>query len=284
MSVIILDYKPKSSIILVSMASIATQLEGTQLSDLSDEYLKDVCRLRQDEIDYIRSLPAQQLSTLIPLVLALGKKKKAAEVAAMLPFIAEVNENGCRRCVMITDGERCVHYGDKDVPICKKHYKDAKMLGNHFGSPMLRETYKRFYEDPNKLRCDAELTLMRTMLASLLQRITDDNLNIEVIAGVTSMCEKITMVVERMGKIEKITPEHLNLLMQQMTEVASKYIPADKLEDFANDIEKISVEPNKITQLIPYEPGNSVEVDGKQVIIDIQKRALVETAARMGVE
>jgi hypothetical protein len=184
---------------------------------------------------------------------------------------------------MITDGERCRHYGDKNVPVCKKHYKDAKMIGNHFGSPMLRETYKRFFEDPNKMRCDGELTLMRTMLASLLQRITDENLNIEVIAGVTTMCDKITMVIERMGKIEKITPEHLNLLMQQMTEVAAKYIPADKLEEFAADVERISVEPDKITQRIPYEPGNEVEVNGHKVEI-IQKRALVETASRMGIE
>lgn len=266
-----------------SMASIATHLEGTQLSDLSDEYLKETCRLTQDEIDYIRKMPAQQLSTLIPLVMMIGKKA-AALAAPKLPFIPEINERGCRRCVMITDHERCRRYGDKDVPVCKEHYKDAKMLGNHFGSPMLRETYKRFYEDPNKMRCDSELTLMRTMLASLLQRINDDNLNIELIAGVTTMCDKITTVVERMGKIEKITPEHLNLLMQQMTEVAAKYIPADKLEQFAEDIEKISVEPNKLTQRIPYEPGAEIEVNGKTVVVDMQKRALVETAARMGVE
>lgn len=265
------------------MASIATQLDGTQISDLSDKYLKDTCRLTQDEIDYIRKMPSQQLSTLIPLVVAIGKKK-AEQVAKTLPFIAEINEQGCRRCVMLQDGQRCLRYGDKNVPVCKEHYKDAKMIGNHFGSPMLRETYKRFYEDPNKMRCDSELTLMRTMLASLLQRVTDDNLNTEVIAGIAAMCDKITIVVERMGKIEKITPEHLNLLMAQMTEVASKYIPADKLEAFADDIEKISVEPNKLTQLVPYEPGNTIEVEGKQVIIDIQKRALIETAARMGVE
>lgn len=265
------------------MASLATHLEGTQISDFSDEYLKTTCRLTQDEIDYIRKMPAQQLSTLIPLVMMIGKKQ-AKEVAASLPFIPEIDEQGRRRCVMITDGERCRRYGDKDVPVCKQHYKDAKMIGNHFGSPLLRETYKRFYEDPNKMRCDGELTLMRTMLASLLQRITDDNLNIEVIAGVTSMCDKITVVIERMGKIEKITPEHLNLLMQQMTEIAAKYIPADKLEEFAAAVEKISVEPDKLTQRIPYEPGAEIEVSGEKVVIDIQKRALVETAARMGIE
>jgi len=265
------------------MASIATQLEGTQISDLSDAYLKETCRLTQDEIDYIRKMPAQQLSTLIPLVMMIGKQK-AKQAAELLPFIAEVDERGRRRCVMLINGERCRNYGDKDVPVCKKHYKEAKMLGNHFGSPLLRETYKRFYEDPNKMRCDGELSLMRTMLASLLQRITDDNLNIEVIASVTAMCDKITVVIERMGKIEKITPEHLNLLIQQMTEVAAQFIPADKLEDFAAAVEKISVEPDKLTQRIPYEPGAEIEVNGEKVVIDIQKRALVETAARMGVE
>lgn len=268
---------------MAKLRELETVLEGTQLSDLSDDYLHNVCELTIEQIAHIRSVPRQQLSTLIPLLLAVGKKKLTSKMVESLPFIAEINERGHRRCVMKIDGVRCEKYGDKDVPVCKEHYKDAKMLGNHFGSPLLRETYKRFYEDPNKMRCDSELTLMRTMLASLLQRITDDNLNIELIAGVTSMCDKITSVVERMGKIEKLTPEHINLLMQQMTEVAAKYIPADKLEEFASDVEKISVEPNKLTQRIPYQPGAEVEINGKQVEITVQQRALVETATRMGV-
>jgi hypothetical protein len=268
---------------MAKLRELETVLDGTQLSDFTDEYLKETCKLTSEQIAYIRGVPRQQLSTLIPLLKAVGKQR-VPEVVESLPFIAEINERGHRRCVMKIDGVRCEKYGDKDVPVCKEHYKDAKMLGNHFGSPILRETYKRFYEDPNKMRCDSELTLMRTMLASLLQRITDDNLNIELIAGVTSMCDKITSVVERMGKIEKLTPEHINILMQQMTEVAAKYIPADKLEAFAVDIEKISVEPNKLTQRIPYQPGAEVEVNGKPVEITVQKRALVETAVRMGVQ
>lgn len=258
---------------------LETVLEGTQVTDLDDTYLHDVCGLTSIEIATLRSLPKQDVSTLIPLVIAIGKER-AKNVP--LPFIPEVNTKGYRRCVHV-DKARCERYGTKDIPVCRKHREKAKMLGNHFGSPMLRETFRQFHEDPHKLQCTSELSLMRTMLAALLHRITDDNLNIEVIAGVTTMCEKITQVIERIGKIEKVTPEHLSLLMKQMTEVAAKYIPAEKLEEFANDVENISLEPKQLSQLIPYLPGNEVDVNGEKTVISIQKKALIETAARMGV-
>lgn len=264
-------------------ATLATELEGTQIADLTDTFLADTCGLNKADIAMLRSLPPAQLSSAIPLVIALGKARADAAIAK-LPFQPELSTSGKRRCVYVDEtGTRCDKHGDADVPICKRHQKKAIMLGSHFGSPRLRETFKAFHEDPNKMNCTAELALMRTMLASLLGRITDDNLNIEIIGGVAAMCDKITVVIERIGKIEKVTPEHLNLLMTQMAEVASKYIEPEKLEAFAADVEAISLEPDKISQRSPYMPGNDVDVMGVPQPISVQKRALIETANRMGI-
>jgi hypothetical protein len=137
--------------------------------------------------------------------------------------------------------------------------------------------------DPQKLNCFSELALMRTMLASLLQRVSDENANMEVIGGITAMCDKITVVVERISKLEKVTPEHLNALMKALTEVAIKFIPAEQVESFADEVEKISIEPDALIQVKPYVPGEEVEVNGRKEIVTTQKRALLETAERMGI-
>jgi len=266
-----------------SVQSLATELNGDQLPDLSDEALRQ-CGLSPQKIRFIRSLPVQQLSTLIPLVMAIGKEAARDVVdSGVLPFTAEIDINGHRRCAYERNGKRCTKYGTTDIPICNNHMEKAKMLSSHFGSPKLRETFDRFNNDPNKMSCTAELSLMRTMLATLLSKINDDNINIEIMAGVTAMCDKITVVVERLSKLEKVTPEHLNLVMKAMTDVAVQFISPEKLEDFAACVERISIEPNTLVQKSLYEPGQSITVNGKESVISIQKRALLETAERMGI-
>lgn len=262
--------------------SLTTQLDGTQMSDLTDAQLFNA-GLDPDQIKYLRSLPSGDLSSMIPLVLSIGDRK-ASQIQDKLPFVPEIDHRGHRRCVYVNrDGNRCGRYGDADIPICSRHTGKAMMLGTHFKSKMLRDTFQGFYNDPQKLNCFSELALMRTMLAAILQRVSDENANMEVIGGITAMCDKITVVVERISKLEKVTPEHLNALMKALTEVAIKYIPAEQVESFADEVEKISIEPDALIQVKPYMPGEEVEVNGRKEIVTTQKRALLETAERMGI-
>ena len=226
---------------------------------------------------------------MIPLVVAAGKKK-AEHIQEILPFKPEIDTSGRRRCVYIgPDGARCDRYGDANTPVCTKHKHKAAVLGTYFASPTLRQTYDAFAASPDKIKADGELALMRTMLASLLSKITDDNLNIELIAGITTMCEKITQTIDRISKLEKITPEQLQNLMRAMVNIASDYVPQEKLDEFATRIENLNLDSSNV-QLTPgihYMPGE--ELDGVKVAAKVsddvlmQKQTLIDVALKMGI-
>lgn len=269
---------------------LTNKLDATQLQAMSDEELMRL-GLGVSEIQTLKSLPTTQLSSMIPLVIAAGKEKAAA-IADTLAFIPEIDVNGNRRCVYVNrNGVRCEHYGDKNIPVCKAHRKHAASLGTYFQSSKLRDTFAAFATSGEKLRADGELALMRTMLATLLSKIDDDNANIEVIASVTAMCDKITQVVERISKIEKLTPEHMERMMKAIVELAAAYIPADKLEEFAGKVEAINVDKDAITADGNFMPGDVVdgkviEAEQAEVIVEppdlTVKKALLETAQRFG--
>lgn len=267
--------------------SLAKSLDVTQLASLPDNDLITL-GLTEDEIVTLRSLPTSRLSSMIPLVVAAGRKK-AEHIQDLLPFLPEIDANGNRRCVYVDgSGCRCEKYGDKNTPVCRKHATKAQSLGSYFASPSLRQTYEAFITSPDKMKADGELALMRTMLAALLSKLNDDNLNIELIAGVTTMSEKITQVVDRISKIERITPEHLQNLMKKMVDIAADFIEPSRLADFAARIEKINLNESTVhmTDGVKYMPGE--KLDGTTLgTIDqsvlMQKSALLEAASSLGV-
>jgi hypothetical protein len=267
--------------------SLTKELDVTQLASFPDDKLVSL-GLTADEITTLRSLPPTHISSMIPLVVAAGKRK-AAQLQSILPYTPEVDVDGRRRCVYVdSKGNRCEHYGDKNTPVCKRHAAKAQSLGSYFQSPSLRQTYESFMSSPDKMKADGELALMRTMLATLLSKVNDDNLNIELIAGITTMSEKITQVVDRIAKIERITPEHLQNLMKKMVDIAADFIPADKLPEFAAKIEAINLNDSTVHLVdgIRYVPGE--KLDGEEVkavdeSVIMQKSALLDIAAKMGV-
>lgn len=268
--------------------SLAKSLDATQLSQLSVEELHKL-GLTDEEIALLRTLPTTKLSSMIPVVLATGRKK-AEHIQQLLPFAPEIDVNGNRRCVYVdTAGNRCDNYGNQNTPVCKHHAKKAQQLGTYFQSPTLRKTYEAFATSPDKMKIDGELALMRTMLATLLSKINDENINIELIAGITAMSEKITQAVERISKLERITPEHLQNLMKKMVDIAADFIPADKLPDFAAKIEKINLNDSNVElrEDIRYMPGDMVQGVKVEAKVDesvlMQKSSLLDIAAKMGV-
>lgn len=265
--------------------SVTRQLDVTQFQDMSDTQLLQL-GLTSDEIATLRTLPRTKLSSMIPLVVAAGKKK-AEHIAEILPSLPEIDVNGNRRCVFIdSKGTRCERYGGKDLPCCKKHTHAASSLGTYFQSPKLREIFNAHVASPDRLRSDGELALMRTMLSTLLSKLNEDNINIEVIGAVSVLADKITGVVERINKAAAITPDDLQKLMVKMVEVAAEYVPADKLDEFAKKVENIDMEdhPLRLKAGVRFEPGEDIDgVKIEDVSMSPQKKALLETAVRMGV-
>jgi hypothetical protein len=266
--------------------TLTANLDRTSIAKLPDDKLLAL-GLTQDEIKLLRSMPETQLSSMVPVSIATGKGR-AKEIQAQLDFDPEIDYHGNRLCVYVdAAGHRCDKYGSKDIPVCAKHKTHAASIGTYFRSPKLRETYNAFMNSPEKLRCDGELALMRTMLSTVIAKITDDNANLEIIGAVISISDKITNTIDRMAKLEKVTPEQLDVLMKKMVEVAAKYIPADKLTDFAKDVEGIDLEDRPLRTVtglpfIPDEPIADIQQDDKPDR-DVQRRALEDIAQRMGV-
>lgn len=260
---------------------LATELDATTPADLPDEVWL-AAGITREQLEKIKKLPVIEISSMIPLVMELGKCA-TKKIVKNIPIEFEINADGERRCVYTSDGVRCAKYGTKNIPVCAKHIERITMVGHFFRSPKLREMYQRFATDKEKMSCDGELAMMRTMLASLIEKVDETNLNIEVIASITAMCDKITVVVDRMSKLEKITPEQLNILMQRMVAISATYIPADKLEAFAKEVEVLSVSGATPTMEGKFLPGEEVkQLDGSIETITVRK-ALLDVAQQMGV-
>ena len=277
-------------------ANVTKKLDVTQFQDMSDEQLLHL-GLTADEIKTLRGLPRTKLSSMIPLVVATGKKK-AEYISELLPTQPEIDINGNRRCVFLhSSGSRCEAYGGKDLPVCKKHSHAAASLGSYFESPKLREIYNAHVNSPDRLKSDGEIALMRTMLSTMLSKLDEGTMNMELIGAVSVLAEKITTVVERMSKLSAITPEDLQKLMRKMVDVASEFIPPDKLEAFAKKVDEIDLNttPTRMRSGIRFEPGDVIEgvtltaekdatlppkVDTN---LEVQRKALLETAVRLSV-
>lgn len=232
--------------------------------------------------------PDTEILSAISLEMACGKKaaKTLISEAGIHP---EIDFDGMRRCIyMSTTGVRCCGYGE--LPICKKHERAAMSNLMNFKSEKLRHRYERELKNPRKMQLGSELAMMRTMLGAMVDKLTDSGeIPLEYIGAITSMCEKISGVVDKMSKMNTITPEHIDNILNKTVEIIARFVPADKMVEIADEIAKL--DPTKMDSDIQFMPGETLEaVDGARLIelepphAPMVKRELVEMADRLGLE
>lgn len=261
--------------------SIETILDGDNLVEKLKQHLTDL------EIAKIESMPPCSVSSALKLQSAIGiqRTKQVLKVASYFP---EVDMNGRRRCVYKEDEIRCKTYSN--MPTCDTHYDRATMISpSVFKNSSLRAAYTRNLVNPRKMQADSELAIMRTMLELLVAKAGENgNLPMEQIAAIASMSDKITVIVERMHKMNEITPEKIEIMMSKVVDIIAEYVHPDKLKECAEKIGNIGATLPHCE--IPYLPGDSVQItdsNGNTTdthVTTVTKRALIESAVMMGIE
>lgn len=233
------------------------------------------------------TIPDSEILSAISLEAVCGKYR-AKELIAHSGVWPEIDFDGMRLCMHCsTDGVRCTNYNDQ--PICKRHEKSAMNSVINFKSVKLRDRYQKELRNPRKLQLGGELAMMRTMLSLMVDKVGDnDQLPLEYIGAITQMCEKISGVVDKMHKMSTITPEHIDNILTKAVDIISRFVPADKLEAIALEIE--ALDPSKIEADSPFMPGDTLESsDGVRLIETVEpdapkvKRELVEIADKLGI-
>jgi hypothetical protein len=263
------------------MPELETELMGGDWVDL----LKG--KLASDEYLNLQNIPNTNILSAIVLVLACGKTRARAHLANLrneYGIMPEINEDGERRCCFISDkGKRCVHYAK--IPVCEKHTEYAMTYSNFLQSPGLRKSYESLLKDPQRMQLDAEQAVMRLMLTEVLKKIDEGSVPLELVSGITVLCEKISQVTERAAKISAITPEMVEKMLDQVVVILEKYVPPDKLSAAADEIDNIK--PRQIISNIEYVPGDKIVHNGEEKDIKIKKmeaviEKLIETQMNMG--
>jgi hypothetical protein len=110
------------------------------------------------------------------------------------------------------------------------------------------------------------------MLFALTRKVQGDDIPFDILAAITALCDKIGGNVERMSKINTITPEVVERLLDKIVDIMGDYVDADRLVECSERIMAVSVlEP---VSVIPYEPGDEVKaVDYTHKIEQIGKLA-----------
>lgn len=224
------------------------------------------------------------IASAIQLEALLGTKR-AKRLLFDAKIHPEINIHGHRRCTYLDDkGVRCCNYSK--IPVCDVHFERACMLSNMFKSDNLRKEYEKLLGSKYKMHLDGELAMMRLMLGILIQKIdATGNMTIEHVGAVTAMCEKISGVVDKMSKMNTLTPETIDKMIGKIVDVVSVYVSAEDLEKIAEEVARIQPSVNACD--IEFMPGESVNIMGEMKEIEavpIHKRQLIELAAQIGVE
>jgi hypothetical protein len=224
------------------------------------------------------------LASAIQLEMLFGTKR-ARELIRISRIIPEIDREGNRRCTHLDKhGVRCTRYAK--ISVCDLHFERACMLSNMFKSDTLRKEYEKLLGSKYKMHLDGELAMMRLMLGMLIQKIdANGNMTIEHVGAVTAMCEKISGVVDKMSKMNTITPETIDKMIGKIVDVVSVYVNAEDLEKIAEQVARIQPTVNACD--IEYMPGESVNIMGDMKEIEavpLHKRQLIELAAQIGVE
>lgn len=252
---------------------ICTELQGGTWQT----YLR--AHLTEEEVAKLdKSVPMPMLSA-PQLKYAVGAARAVKLLNLVRPIMPEIDLKGQRRCVYIHDnGVRCSNYIASGM--CGVHMPAVKQVTKFFKSQTLNDQYKAYLKDPRQLSLNRELAMLRLMMAKLMDMVVGDNVPIQIIEHVTVLTRDIKSMVEATAKLNQLTPETVDNILNACVKVLEEYVPADKLEEAAAKIQELS-STDPVSD-IQFEPGNNIEIDGEVQTIaavdgrDIQKRALLE--------
>lgn len=132
-----------------------------------------------------------------------------------------------------------------------------------------------------------ELAMLRVMMVQMIQRSDSDRMSTESIVCITQLCEKIMTMSSTMSKLNQLTPEVVDNILNKAVDILAEYVPPERLVEAAQKIQALAlVDPSAST---PIDPGNLIEIEEKGVLITtnaddpdaILKRTLVEEAIRL---
>ena len=116
-----------------------------------------------------------------------------------------------------------------------------------FGSSTLEAEFQRLANDPDRLDLSEELAITRLSLQSVVRKVgakSIDELGPETLAAMNALAGQVGEVVERISKVERglqltLNVEQLASAAQQVAQLAAKFIPADKVAAFFDEIKSI---------------------------------------------
>jgi hypothetical protein len=162
-------------------------------------------------------------------------------------------------------------------------------MSNVFKNKKLQDTYDALMTNPTRMQLDSEQAIMRLMLAQVLERLdADRGIPMDMIAAVTTMCEKITGVTEKIAKLNEVTPETINRLLDGVADILVKYVPQEHIEAATNEVGALTNIGKQCN--IPYDNGDKVldhtiqttsNPDETNGAVSVHKIALVELAKTM---
>jgi hypothetical protein len=120
------------------------------------------------------------------------------------------------------------------------------------------------------------------MTQKALDYVQNDNVPLQIIEAVTVMVDKTKQMVEAMSKLNQLTPETVDNILNAVVKIMEKYVSPENLEAAASEISALNLtEP--VSEVLP-DPGVEMVIDGQVQKIEaidtdkkIQQRALLET-------
>jgi len=254
---------------------ICTTLQGGRWQDILRLHLKP------EEIERLDKLPNTQLLSAIHLRIAVGPHRTQPLLNKAKPILCEIDLNGKRRCMFIhPNGVRCDKYTASGM--CGDHMPSVKTSTPFFKSQTLNDQYLKYLKDPRKQTLDREVALLRLMTQKALDYVQNDNVPLQIIEAVTVMVDKTKQMVEAMSKLNQLTPETVDNILNAVVKIMEKYVSPENLEAAASEISALNLtEP--VSEVLP-DPGVEMVIDGQVQKIEaidtdkkIQQRALLET-------
>ena len=143
---------------------------------------------------------------------------------------------GGKRCKRVRKtGERCKNWAAPGWDVCWAHGAGRKHTMRRqrrymFKSKSIGELFESMASDPDRLDLTEELGLLRTILATVTQRITEFNAN--ETASVIMLASDITKTAGVLSRIEKdmessISVEQIQVIADQFVSIIAKHVKDD---------------------------------------------------------
>lgn len=263
---------------------IATLLEGRHWADVLENIVSN------EEYITLLSCRSSKLLSIHSLIGNVGnvKAKKYEKLANEVGVFAEIGRDDTRRCVYVKDNKRCKHYV-KGI-MCIEHYEEVGMFTSFFQSVEFKQRFEAFRNSPAKMHLDNEQALMRVLITELVSKMgKPGDVPIELIGGMTTMIDKLTNMTEKMAKMNEITPEAVENLLDKVVDILIKFVPKEALAEASAEVAKLSIV--KIEPKLDFTGGTNIEYAGEDVKItatssdakSIQRKAFTDAAKRLGI-